>query len=294
MEKLLQWAVNHSDNSALHDQAEAIRRGEAKPDPSRYDPKVIEAILGKDDATRMKEAVECISNPEDTVENKVIALDNLELLIEGIDNARNIENMNLWPAIIKQLSASDPKVRLGTAWVCGTAVQNNTQAQDAFMRHGGLKPMLDLLQNDHDDGVRSKALYAISGFLKHNAVGVKEFERLDGFDIFEKTLKSDKTHAALMRKLVFLFNSMIIDNASLADKFMKNNTLEELDKVLVKYTSIEEDEDLVEKVLRTIHSIVQNSQHTLSPELKKHCAEAKDKFGADNLNLTASEWNNLV
>lgn len=54
MEKLLQWAVNNTDQNALAEQANAIRRGEAKPDPSRYDPKVLEAILGKDDATRMK------------------------------------------------------------------------------------------------------------------------------------------------------------------------------------------------------------------------------------------------
>ena len=54
MEKLLQWAVNNSDNNSLAEQAAAIRRGEAVPDPKRYDPKVLEAILGKDDATRMK------------------------------------------------------------------------------------------------------------------------------------------------------------------------------------------------------------------------------------------------
>ncbi|KAI9485116.1 hypothetical protein BDB00DRAFT_90184 [Zychaea mexicana] len=65
MEKLLQWAVNNS---------------ELKPDPSKFDPAVIEAILGKDDATRMKEAVDCIIDPKDTLENKEIALDNLEMV----------------------------------------------------------------------------------------------------------------------------------------------------------------------------------------------------------------------
>lgn len=54
MEKLLQWAVNNTDNNALSEQAAAIRRGDVKVDPKRYDPKVLEAILGKDDATRMK------------------------------------------------------------------------------------------------------------------------------------------------------------------------------------------------------------------------------------------------
>jgi hsp70-interacting protein len=54
MEKLLKWAVNNTDNDSLAEQAAAIRRGEAQPDPTRYNPKVLEAILGKDDATRMK------------------------------------------------------------------------------------------------------------------------------------------------------------------------------------------------------------------------------------------------
>lgn len=54
MEKLLQWAVNNSNQEELKRQAEAIRRGELKADQSKFDPAVIEAILGKDDATRMK------------------------------------------------------------------------------------------------------------------------------------------------------------------------------------------------------------------------------------------------
>jgi hsp70-interacting protein len=54
MEKLLQWAINNTDQDQLRKDAEAIKKGELQPDPSKYDPKVIEAILGKDDATHMK------------------------------------------------------------------------------------------------------------------------------------------------------------------------------------------------------------------------------------------------
>lgn len=39
--------------------------------------------------------------------------------------------MNLWPAIIEQLSNEHAEVRKGSAWVCGTAVQNNPKAQEA-------------------------------------------------------------------------------------------------------------------------------------------------------------------
>ncbi|CAO3681501.1 unnamed protein product [Rhizopus stolonifer] len=292
MEKLLQWAVNNSDQNSLSEQADAIRRGEALPDPSRYDPKIIEAILGKDDATRMKEAVECISNPEDTVENKEIALDNLELLIEGIDNACNIENMKLWPAIIQQLEAKEPEVRKGTAWVCGTAVQNNTQAQKAFMKQGGLVPLLNLLAHDEDKGVRNKALYAISGFLKHNEEGFLEFQKLDGLNVLHSIL-SDKD-ATMLRKVVFLYNSLMFDNATLAGELVKDNTYNDFLSILEKYTVEIDDEDMVEKTLRTIHTLITKSQTPVSEELKKTCQTAKDKYGADNLNLVESEWKDLL
>ncbi|KAI8889107.1 Fes1-domain-containing protein [Backusella circina FSU 941] len=278
MEKLLQWAVNNSDNSSLAEQAEAIRRGEAKPDPSKYNSKMLEAILGKDDATRMKDAVACISDPEDTLDNKLIALDNLELLIEGIDNARNIENMKLWPAIIKQLEAEEPEIRTATAWVCGTAVQNNPQAQKAFMENGGLEPLLKLLQNDTDKNVRNKAQYAISGFLKHNQAGVIEFEKSNGFETLQKILKED-TDATILRKVVFLYNTLVFDSDTLATRCVEDGTLKDLEKILVKYTSEEEDEDM--------------SKTPVSDELKKSCEAAKAKFGGENLQLAESEWKDL-
>lgn len=43
----------------------------------------------------------------------------------------DIEAMNLWPALLGQLTAPEPEIRKGVAWVCGTAVQNNPKAQTA-------------------------------------------------------------------------------------------------------------------------------------------------------------------
>ncbi|PHZ11115.1 Fes1-domain-containing protein [Rhizopus microsporus ATCC 52813] len=292
MEKLLQWAVDNSNKNSLSEQAEAIRKGEAKIDPSKYDPRILEAILGPDDATRMKDAVACISNPEETVENKEIALDNLELLIEGIDNACNLENMKLWPAVIEQLSAKEPQVRKGTAWVCGTAVQNNPKAQKAFLSHGGLEPLLRLLDTDQDNEVRSKALYAISGLLKHNAEALAAFEPLDGFNVLRRILHHE--NPTMVRKVIFLYNSLMIDNESLAARLVHDHTLEDLEGILKTYTTERDDEDMVEKTLRTIHTMIQKSQKTPSDELRKTCQAAKDKYGADNLNLVESEWKDLL
>lgn len=43
----------------------------------------------------------------------------------------DIDNMNLWPKLISFLSFPETTLREYAAWVCGTAVQNNPQAQKA-------------------------------------------------------------------------------------------------------------------------------------------------------------------
>lgn len=219
-------------------------------------------------------------------------MDNLELLIEGIDNARNIENMSLWPSIIAQLTAEAPQVRKGVAWVCGTAVHNNPEAQKAFLSHGGLKPLSALL-SDSDKSVRNKAQYAISGFLKHHPAGVAEFEKLDGFTLLHNFLKEEQD-ATMLRKVVFLYNSLVFDNEALATTLVQDGTLQDLQNVLVKYTKEHEDEDMVEKALRTIHTIITKGKLTPSNELKQAVKEAQQKYGAENLGLVQDEWKDLL
>jgi hsp70-interacting protein len=201
--------------------------------------------------------------------------------------------MKLWPAIIKQLEAEAPEIRKGSAWVCGTAVHNNPEAQKAFMANGGLKPLLALLQ-DQDESVRNKAQYAISGYLKHHEAGVQEFEKLNGFDILHKILKSNDTDPAMLRKVVFLYNSLVFDNEELAKSLAEDGTLQDLQNVLVKYTKEEEDEDIVEKALRAIHTILTKAKLSPSVELKQAVKEAQEKYGAENLGLVDSEWKDLL
>ncbi|KAI8048773.1 armadillo-type protein [Gilbertella persicaria] len=229
--------------------------------------------------TRFIESVECINDPNDTLENKVIALDNLELLIEGIDNARNIENMKLWPGIIQQLSAPEAEIRQGTAWVCGTAVQNNPEAQQAFLENQGLDPLIQLLK-DSEPSVCNKALYAISGFLKHNAAGVKAFDQHQGFQILQDFLHSD--NPTVLRKVVFLYNSLIFENDIQCD------ILEDLDAILTQHS---QDEDLVEKTLRTMHTLVIKKQLSLSDSMKQHIQEARKRYS--DLALAESEFKDL-
>lgn len=51
---------------------------------------------------------------------------------------------------------------------------------------------------------------------------------------------------AALRKVIFMYNSLMIENDDLASELLKHHALDDLDTVLVKYTG--QDEDLTEKV----------------------------------------------
>ncbi|CAJ0861736.1 1201_t:CDS:10, partial [Entrophospora sp. SA101] len=240
---------------------------------SQIDPEIIDYILGKSDAVYMKEAIEVISNTEETIENRKIAFDNLEMLVEQIDNAVNIENMNLWPKLISFLSLPEVPLRILAVWVCGTAVQNNPKAQKAFAEHGGIKVILDILNNlDEDLEVKSKALYAISGAIKHFKSGLEQFDKYNGYDTLLFLLKSSDKPTVVANR---------IEEKGLAKQMIK----------LLK-TFGEKDGDLAEKILKVLLAEFLYSSKLISQEgikeLKEVLPEIKRKYGEDT--LSTEEW----
>lgn len=52
-------------------------------------------------------------------------------MIESLDNANDMETLNLWKPLLGLLSAPEDEIRQQAAWVCGTAIQNNPKSQQA-------------------------------------------------------------------------------------------------------------------------------------------------------------------
>lgn len=118
---LLRWGIENSD---------ASRHNTSQPPRSDLNPDVLRALLGgPSDADRMKEAMAAILDPEVDLESKVTAFDNFEQLIEGIDNANNMEPLGMWPHLVSLLKHEESELRRMAAWCVGTAVQNNNKAQ---------------------------------------------------------------------------------------------------------------------------------------------------------------------
>lgn len=214
---LLKWSIAASANESNND-GESIQRvaGEISSGkrPDLADPALYEALMGKSEAQMMREELSAALDVQRTEKDRVQALDNFEMLIENIDNANNITSMKMWSSLIGLLEAetSSEPVKLAALWIIGTAVQNNDKAQMAILEHNPLKPILSLLQHSHDGQVRSKAVYALSGIVKHNAKAVILLAEERGFDALRGALLDPDV--SLRRKTAFLVNSLLLQDDS--------------------------------------------------------------------------------
>ncbi|KAF8586410.1 nucleotide exchange factors-like protein [Ramaria rubella] len=216
MESLLRWGIENSTTD--HESST-----EPPPGPRKdLDPGIIEAILGKSDAVLMKDALAVGIDETQCIEDRVTALDDLEMLVEQIDNANNLTPLQMYPKILSLLSQTSPDLlRMGALWILGTAVQNNPKAQADFLRYDPLPVILSILSPTSSkwhiataSQTRSKAAYALSASLKHNALAVVRLSEVDGWEILRESLQdSDIT---IRRKIAFLLNALLLPTLSSA------------------------------------------------------------------------------
>ena len=133
MNQLLKWSIENSEASRKDPISTTDTKAE-RPDWPSGRPLNSEALRslmgGPSDADLMKESMAAIESPDLSIENKLVAFDNFEQLIENIDNANNMESLRLWTPLVGQLDSSDSDMRRMAAWCLGTAVQNNVKAQE--------------------------------------------------------------------------------------------------------------------------------------------------------------------
>lgn len=169
--KLLQWGIKNSGTEGENGETEAPAR-----QVSTLDPKLLNALLGgPSDADLMKEAMGAIrsDDAQNTLENRLLAFDNFEQLIENLDNANNIGPLGLWTPLLACLDDPEPEIRKYAAWCIGTAVQNNQSSQERCLAMGGIERLVQLATRDTEPGdVRKKAVYALSSVARNYQAGM--------------------------------------------------------------------------------------------------------------------------
>ena len=107
--------------------------------PSRgLNAETLAAVLGgPSDADLMRSSMTTANSKDADLSERIAALDNFEQLIESMENANNMENLELWNPLVNLLSDNDMDVRRLAASCVGTAGQNNIQCQQKvnYARH---------------------------------------------------------------------------------------------------------------------------------------------------------------
>lgn len=172
LNKILKWSVENSAASA-----EGAAPSEAPR--STLDPEVLASLFGgPSEADLMKDSMSAIlsTDPEMTMEARMIAFDNFEQLIENLDNANLMEPLKLWAPLISLLSSEESELRMMAAWCIGTAVQNNEKSQKMLYSEGGIPPLVDLaIDEKQTREVRRKAIYALSSAMRNFQDAMNEF-----------------------------------------------------------------------------------------------------------------------
>jgi len=209
MQSLLRWSIENSTPSSAGSDVAAAPSPPTRPrTDSHLDPGIIDAILGRPDSELMKEALAKAQDASLDEDARLTALDDLEMLVENIDNANDLEKLGMWEPLQDLLSSSE-EMKVQALWVIGTALQNNPAAQKAYLALDPLPTILSYLDPlaQTSKQLRSKAIYTLSGLLKHNVAAIAQFEAVGGWDALRDAFSD--SDIAVRRKAAFLLNSLL-------------------------------------------------------------------------------------
>ncbi|KAK9470563.1 armadillo-type protein [Dipodascopsis tothii] len=298
MDKLLKWSIENSQNG--------VASGNTESRQAAPDPEVLAQLFGApDDSTLMKEAMVVIENPEATEEAKVIAFDNLEMLVENMDNANNLENMKLWTPLLKQLKSSSSELRKMACWVIGTAVQNNPKAQASLIAYRSAIPdLLQIAADDSSSEVKLKAIYALSSVVRNHQPSYESFKDSDGWDILITIIRQnahssvDASANAVRARSIHLLGS-VMSTEPLSEKIELLRNLSAMPS-LMHVLNADDSYAAIERVIQILLTIAKSDSGLTSDEkaeIKQGIERAKrDGLLEEDPNQDSeviSEWKEL-
>jgi len=115
----------------------------------------------------------------------------------------------MWEPLQGLLSSPLDGVKVQALWVIGTALQNNPSAQRAYLTLDPLQKLLEYLSPSSraPAQLRSKAIYALSGLLKHHTAALVPFDAAGGWAAFRSAISD--SDIGVRRKTAFLLNTLL-------------------------------------------------------------------------------------
>lgn len=172
MNQLLKWSIENSETPSADPTSTTDPKAE-RPSGRPINAEALNALLGgPTDADLMKESMAAILSPHIALQDKLVAFDNFEQLIENLDNANNMEVLGLWAPLVQLLKNDEAELRRYAAWCVGTAVQNNAKSQQKLLALDAMSVLTNLSIEDSHEPVRRKAIYALSSEIRNFQPGL--------------------------------------------------------------------------------------------------------------------------
>lgn len=137
----------------------------------------------------MKKCMKCLREEND-LDRKLEALETLRDWCEDMNFAIDLYKMNGYELIPILLKDEEPEIRALTCDLVGTCAQNNEYSQETFITTEILSLMLKTLENDNENSVKVKALFAISCIARDYLPSQKKLIELNGLDIVIQSLQT--------------------------------------------------------------------------------------------------------
>ena len=216
LHQLLAWSTKHARNDLTKSDGTSSSSADANKHHEPIDSKWIDIIMGKSDVVRMKECMERLLNLDLTLEERLEAADELELLVEDLDNAQDFCKLNLLRLLVPCLRTfAEPQLRMHVMWILATMVQNSPQVKKAYLDKNVIVAVLDRLKaREESVDVQGKVVSLLSGFLKHNLPGQSLFVQLGGYQIVFDALKRHLHDFPFVKRVLFMVHSIIASAAT--------------------------------------------------------------------------------
>uniref|UniRef100_A0A7S2NGV3 Nucleotide exchange factor Fes1 domain-containing protein n=1 Tax=Haptolina brevifila TaxID=156173 RepID=A0A7S2NGV3_9EUKA len=236
LSQLLQWSLANTDLDALHERAEAIRRGEAQPTPinmaatsagvlsaegnegelpalgetgaasvkrpaaaTRAELDALAQLHMPDMVSMMRGALALAVNESLDVDSREQALLDLEELAADVDNARDLHTIGGFPLVLALFASAEPPLQAASAWVVGSSVKHQREMQLHLLEQGAVPALLTLLQPNSTVEVRGKALFALAALLGNCPEAQAAFAQGGGSSTLISILSQPEGQPAAMR-----------------------------------------------------------------------------------------------
>jgi len=191
-----------------------------------------------DPVRQMKENLDILMNLEyrspsaDQKAQGVAALEQIIELCISLDLATDFHKMGGFRILVPLLGSGANEFRAQGAQLIGELAQNHSYCQKALYKANVLGILLQLVDLDSDQTVKTKALFAVSCLIRNDDELEKEFVKLDGFSYLLRATMSDNER--LSTKASFLL-SMILGKPENKDKAIEIGMINQLITMLGKH-----------------------------------------------------------